>query len=77
VSRQLLTVSPDEPGGHRTIEEALAAARTGSVIRIPPGRYAESLVIRTRISYSFVRSAGVPRHEGVTWLLTYRVSLTY
>jgi SpoVK/Ycf46/Vps4 family AAA+-type ATPase len=50
VSRQLLTVSPDEPGRFRTIEEALAAARTGAVIRIRPGRYAESLMIRTRVT---------------------------
>ncbi|MEV5706447.1 right-handed parallel beta-helix repeat-containing protein [Actinoallomurus sp. NPDC052274] len=50
MSRQLLTVSPDEPGAFRTIEEALAAARTGSVIRIRPGRYPESLFIRTRVT---------------------------
>ncbi|MCO5971958.1 right-handed parallel beta-helix repeat-containing protein [Actinoallomurus soli] len=50
MSRQLLTVSPEEPGAFRTIEEALAAARTGSVIRIKPGRYPESLFIRTRVT---------------------------
>ncbi|GAA0328661.1 right-handed parallel beta-helix repeat-containing protein [Actinoallomurus spadix] len=50
MSRQLLTVSPEEPGAFRTIEEALAAARTGSVIRIRPGRYPESLFIRTRVT---------------------------
>jgi SpoVK/Ycf46/Vps4 family AAA+-type ATPase len=80
VSRQLLTVSPDEPGGFRTIEEALAAARTGSVIRIRPGRYAESLVIRTRVTIVAEGDRGsveiCPRSGTAVMLLTDAVMLT-
>ncbi|MFF2525161.1 right-handed parallel beta-helix repeat-containing protein [Streptomyces liangshanensis] len=55
MSRQLLTVSPDEPDGvrpdsFRTIGEALAKARTGAVIRISPGRYPENLTVRNRVT---------------------------
>jgi SpoVK/Ycf46/Vps4 family AAA+-type ATPase/nitrous oxidase accessory protein NosD len=80
VSRQLLTVSPEEPGGFRTIEEALAAARTGSVIRIRPGRYAESLVIRTRVTIVAEGERGsveiCPRSGTALMLLTDAVMLT-
>jgi len=80
VSRQLLTVSPDEPGGFRTVEEALAAARTGSVIRIRPGRYAESLVIRTRVTIVAEGERGsveiCPRSGTAVMLLTDAVMLT-
>jgi SpoVK/Ycf46/Vps4 family AAA+-type ATPase len=76
----LLTVSPDEPGGFRTIEEALSAARTGSVIRIRPGRYAESLVIRTRVTIVAEREQGsveiCPRNGTAVMLLTDAVMLT-
>jgi nitrous oxidase accessory protein NosD len=80
VSRQLLTVSPDEPGSFRTIEEALTAARTGSVIRIRPGRYAESLVIRTRVTIVAEGERGsveiCPRSGTAVMLLTDAVMLT-
>jgi SpoVK/Ycf46/Vps4 family AAA+-type ATPase len=80
VSRQMLTVSPDEPGGFRTIEEALAAARTGSVIRIRPGRYTESLVIRTRVTIVAEGDRGsveiCPRSGTAVMLLTDAVMLT-
>ncbi|MEV0403186.1 right-handed parallel beta-helix repeat-containing protein [Actinoallomurus sp. NPDC050550] len=79
MSRQLLTVSPDGPG-YRTIEEALAAARTGSVIRIRPGRYAESLVIRTRVTIVAEGERGsveiCPRSGTAVMLLTDAVMLT-
>ena len=80
MSRQLLTVSPQEPGGFRTIEEALAAARTGSVIRVRPGRYAESLVIRTRVTIVAEGDRGsveiCPRNGTALMLLTDAVMLT-
>ncbi|MFJ6104385.1 right-handed parallel beta-helix repeat-containing protein [Streptomyces sp. NPDC092359] len=50
MSRQLLTVGPDEPQGFRTIGEALEKARAGAVIRVRPGRYRENLTVRTRIT---------------------------
>ncbi|MEU3516888.1 right-handed parallel beta-helix repeat-containing protein [Streptomyces sp. NPDC006654] len=50
MSRQLLTVSPEQPEGFRTIAEALAQARTGAVIQIKPGRYPENLTVRTRVT---------------------------
>ncbi|MCW2947867.1 MAG: hypothetical protein JWR24_4584 [Actinoallomurus sp.] len=80
MSRQLLTVSPDQPGGFRTIEEALAAARTGSVIHVRPGRYAESLVIRTRVTIVAEGERGsveiCPRNGTAVMLLTDAVMLT-
>ncbi|MDN3354802.1 right-handed parallel beta-helix repeat-containing protein [Actinomadura sp. DC4] len=80
MSRQLLTVSPDEPGGFRTVEEALAAARTGSVIRVRPGRYPESLVIRTRVTIVAEGERGsveiCPRNGTAVMLLTDAVMLT-
>ncbi|MGH3382480.1 MAG: right-handed parallel beta-helix repeat-containing protein [Actinoallomurus sp.] len=80
MSRQLLTVSPDEPGGFRTIAEALTAARTGSVIRIRPGRYAESLAIRTRVTIVAEGDRGsveiCPRSGTAVMLLTDAVMLT-
>ncbi|CDR06896.1 right-handed parallel beta-helix repeat-containing protein [Streptomyces iranensis] len=50
MSRQLLTVGPDQPEGFRTIGEALEQARTGAVIRLRPGRYRENLTVRTRVT---------------------------
>ncbi|MEU5023882.1 right-handed parallel beta-helix repeat-containing protein [Streptomyces milbemycinicus] len=50
MSRQVLTVGPEQPEGFRTIGEALATARTGAVIHIRPGRYAENLTVRTRVT---------------------------
>ncbi|GLU47618.1 right-handed parallel beta-helix repeat-containing protein [Nocardiopsis ansamitocini] len=42
MARQLLTVAPD---GHTTIGAALAAAQSGAIITIAPGRYEESLML--------------------------------
>ncbi|MEV5492288.1 right-handed parallel beta-helix repeat-containing protein [Streptomyces bobili] len=50
MARQILTVGPQGSDGFRTIGEALAQARTGAVIRVRPGRYAENLVIRHRVT---------------------------
>ncbi|MFI2378264.1 right-handed parallel beta-helix repeat-containing protein [Streptomyces sp. NPDC018964] len=50
MSRQVLTVGQGREDGFRTIGEALAAARTGAVVRIGPGRYPENLTVRTRIT---------------------------
>ena len=70
MSRHLLAVSAEQTNGSfRTIGEALEAARTGAVIRVRPGRYAENLVItsghdrRARTSGAAWRSAraGAPR----------------
>jgi nitrous oxidase accessory protein NosD len=41
----MLTVSPSDPHGHRSIGEAVAAAPPGAVISIAPGRYAENLAL--------------------------------
>ncbi|MFC8566028.1 right-handed parallel beta-helix repeat-containing protein [Streptomyces sp. NPDC057245] len=50
MARQTLTVGEERSDGFRTIGEALAQARTGAVIRVRPGRYAENLVIRHRVT---------------------------
>ncbi|MEW1550905.1 right-handed parallel beta-helix repeat-containing protein [Streptomyces tsukubensis] len=50
MSRQVLTVGQEQSDDFRTIGEALAAARTGAVIRVKPGRYAENLTVRTRVT---------------------------
>jgi hypothetical protein len=47
VSRQLLTVSPDEPGGSRTVEEALAAARATLDAREPAGSAGDGIRVDT------------------------------
>ncbi|TDQ50002.1 right-handed parallel beta-helix repeat-containing protein [Actinorugispora endophytica] len=45
MARQLLTVTPDGSTGYATIESAVAAAESGALITIAPGRYEESLVL--------------------------------
>ncbi|SFL33753.1 Right handed beta helix region [Streptomyces pini] len=50
LSRQLLTVCPEQPESFRTIGEALAQARSGAVVRVRPGRYPENLTVRTRVT---------------------------
>ncbi|MBW8792678.1 MAG: right-handed parallel beta-helix repeat-containing protein [Streptomyces sp.] len=52
MSRQTLIVSPDRPGAYRTISQALADARDGSLLLLGPGRYEESLVITRAITLS-------------------------
>ncbi|MGW1411555.1 right-handed parallel beta-helix repeat-containing protein [Streptomyces sp. NPDC002403] len=80
MTRQLLTVGPDRSDGFQTIGEALAQARTGAVIRVRPGRYAESLVIRNRVTIVGYGERGsveiCPRREGAISLLADAVMLT-
>lgn len=47
---QELVVGGTTPGAFRTINEALAQARDGDVIRVQPGRYAESLELRRSVA---------------------------
>lgn len=80
MSRQLLTVSPDRPNAFRTIGEALAAARTGAVIQIAPGRYAENLTVRNRVTLVADGDRGsveiCPRRGSALVLLADAVMLT-
>jgi SpoVK/Ycf46/Vps4 family AAA+-type ATPase/nitrous oxidase accessory protein NosD len=57
VSRQVLTVGPGDRD-HRTIGEALAAARTGALISVRPGTYAENLVVHTRVTLTAAEGRG-------------------
>jgi len=50
VARQILTVDQDGSGEFRTIGEALARARSGAVVSVRPGTYAEALTVRTRVT---------------------------
>ncbi|MCX4795920.1 AAA family ATPase [Streptomyces sp. NBC_01242] len=45
MARHLIVVDPAGSGDHRTIGEALTAARGGSVISVRAGRYEENLVV--------------------------------
>nr|WP_202451928.1 right-handed parallel beta-helix repeat-containing protein [Streptomyces sp. SID4948] len=45
-----MTVGPDGEGEFRTITEALSRARSGAVISVRPGGYAEALTVRTRVT---------------------------
>ncbi|MFD3641966.1 right-handed parallel beta-helix repeat-containing protein [Streptomyces griseus] len=56
MSRQVLTVGPDDR--FSTIGEALAAARTGALISVRPGTYAENLVIHTRVTLTAADGRG-------------------
>ncbi|WP_159775442.1 right-handed parallel beta-helix repeat-containing protein [Streptomyces sp. HM190] len=80
MSRQVLMVCPERPDGFRTISEALAQARTGAVITVAPGRYAENLTIRTRVTIvaeGARDSAEIcPRHGSAVTLLAEEVMLT-
>ncbi|MEU9062284.1 right-handed parallel beta-helix repeat-containing protein [Streptomyces sp. NPDC048430] len=58
MSRQVLSVGPDSRDRYRTIGEALAAARTGALISIRPGTYAENLVIHTRVTLTAADGRG-------------------
>ncbi|MBK6014463.1 right-handed parallel beta-helix repeat-containing protein [Streptomyces sp. MBT53] len=58
MSRQVLPVSPDRPGAHRTIAQALAEAAEGALITVAPGRYEESLVIVRPVTLAAEGGAG-------------------
>ncbi|MCX5355685.1 right-handed parallel beta-helix repeat-containing protein [Streptomyces mirabilis] len=49
MARTTLTVSQDGAGDHPSIAAALSRARAGTVIRVRPGVYAESLTIRAQV----------------------------
>jgi len=50
VTRQVLTVDPSRPGGHRTITDALRAAHPGALITVAAGQYDERLTITTVVT---------------------------
>ncbi|MGY0489089.1 right-handed parallel beta-helix repeat-containing protein [Streptomyces sp. WG-D5] len=58
MSRQVLTVGPGPGDRYRTIGEALAAARTGALVSVRPGTYAENLVVSTRVTLSAAEGRG-------------------
>ncbi|MFE0350305.1 right-handed parallel beta-helix repeat-containing protein [Streptomyces griseoluteus] len=58
MSRQVLTVGPGDRDRYRTIGEALAAARTGALISVRPGTYAETLVVHTRVTLTAAEGRG-------------------
>ncbi|MEU9559173.1 right-handed parallel beta-helix repeat-containing protein [Streptomyces fumanus] len=50
MARTTLTVSQDGTGHHRSIGSALSGARAGTIIRVRPGVYAESLTVRAQVT---------------------------
>ncbi|MEU3795727.1 right-handed parallel beta-helix repeat-containing protein [Streptomyces fructofermentans] len=50
MSRQVLLVSPDRSGAHRTIAQALADAVEGALVTVAPGRYEENLDITRAVT---------------------------
>ncbi|WP_217561841.1 right-handed parallel beta-helix repeat-containing protein, partial [Streptomyces sp. GbtcB6] len=61
MSRQVLLVSPDRPGAHRTIAGALAEAAEGALITVAPGRYEEALDIVRPVTLAAEGGAGTVR----------------
>ncbi|MFD8507943.1 right-handed parallel beta-helix repeat-containing protein [Streptomyces sp. NPDC059687] len=80
MSRQVLTVGHERPGGYRTIGEALARARSGAVISVFPGTYAENLTITTPVTIVAEQSRGTveiaPRRGSAVVLKADAVMLT-
>ncbi|MET8783650.1 MULTISPECIES: right-handed parallel beta-helix repeat-containing protein [unclassified Streptomyces] len=80
MSRQVLTVGHERPGGYRTIGEALARARSGAVISVLPGTYAENLTITTPVTIVAEQSRGTveiaPRRGSAVVLKADAVLLT-
>ena len=80
MSRQILTVSPERPDGFRTISEALARARSGAVVSVAPGTYAESLTISFPVTIVAEQSRGsvqiAPRRGSALVLKAEAVMLT-
>lgn len=58
MSRQVLTVGPGTGDRYRTIGGALGAARTGALVSVRPGTYAENLVISTRVTLTAAEGRG-------------------
>ncbi|MCX5135007.1 right-handed parallel beta-helix repeat-containing protein [Streptomyces sp. NBC_00340] len=61
MSRQVLLVSPDRPGAHRTIARALAEAAEGALVTVAPGRYEEALDITRAVTLAAEGGAGSVR----------------
>ncbi|MGW2098625.1 right-handed parallel beta-helix repeat-containing protein [Streptomyces olivaceoviridis] len=60
MSRQVLTVASDGPGGYRSIAAALRDAREGALITVAPGRYAESLHVTVPVTIAAQDSGRPP-----------------
>ncbi|MCA1223488.1 right-handed parallel beta-helix repeat-containing protein [Streptomyces sp. 8L] len=78
MSRQVLLVSPDRPGAHRSIAQALADARDGALITVAPGRYEEALHITRPVSLVAENRSGVEVHSaaGTTVVVDAEVQLS-
>ncbi|KUO09349.1 right-handed parallel beta-helix repeat-containing protein [Streptomyces sp. DSM 15324] len=50
MTRQTLVVSPNRPGAHRSITEALRHAVDGAVVSVTAGRYEESLLLSRTVT---------------------------
>ncbi|MEU2294255.1 right-handed parallel beta-helix repeat-containing protein [Streptomyces bacillaris] len=78
MSRQVLSVGPGDR--FLTIGEALAVARTGALISVRPGTYAENLVIHTRVTLTAAEGRGTveirPRSGSVVALRADAVMLS-
>ncbi|MEW2168013.1 right-handed parallel beta-helix repeat-containing protein [Streptomyces sp. NPDC007084] len=61
MSRQVLLVSPDRPGAHRTISGALAEAADGALVTVAAGRYEEALDITRPVTVAAEGGAGSVR----------------
>jgi SpoVK/Ycf46/Vps4 family AAA+-type ATPase len=72
MTRQVLTVSPTAPRSHRTIGQALAAARSGSIINVLPGEYSENVVIQVPVTITADGGRGsvvIDAHKGAAVLM--------
>ncbi|MFE3271095.1 right-handed parallel beta-helix repeat-containing protein [Streptomyces sp. NPDC059215] len=80
MSRQVLTVGPNRADGFSTIGEALARARSGSVISVLPGTYAENLTISAPVTIVAQQAKGTveiaPRRGSAVTLKADAVLLT-
>jgi ATPases of the AAA+ class len=66
MSRQVLLVSPDRPGAHRTIGHALADATEGALVTVAPGRYEENLDITRAVTIAAESGAGTVQVHAAT-----------
>ncbi|MEU4094793.1 right-handed parallel beta-helix repeat-containing protein [Streptomyces sp. NPDC026673] len=67
MSRQVLTVGPDQAGDFPTIGEALARARSGALISVHAGTYSENLTIHTPVTIVAAQGRGTVKiapHRG-------------
>ncbi|WP_329457201.1 right-handed parallel beta-helix repeat-containing protein [Streptomyces sp. NBC_01497] len=78
MSRQVLLVSADRPGAHRSIAQALADATDGALITLAAGRYEEALHITRPVSLVAEGRSGVEIHSsaGTTVVVDAEVQLS-